>query len=111
MSGRASCGAIAGVISDRNARPIALSCMTNLGTIISGGARSGSFGAAAIAALAIISTAVLAAVPVQPRSGVQMWTFARLHKQLYEPIIASWPAASRPDITLMSFPALERRIR
>ncbi len=69
-----------------------------------------SYGVWAIAALAMISSAVLAMVPAPISRGVQMWTFARLHKQLYDPIVATWPAQSRAEITLMSFPALERRM-
>jgi arabinosaccharide transport system substrate-binding protein len=69
-----------------------------------------SLGVWAIGAAAVLSTAALAIFPAQTPSGVQMWTFARLHKQMYEPIVATWPADARPEITLMSFPALERRM-
>ncbi len=69
-----------------------------------------SIGVAAIAILAAVSSIVVASFPVRPPTGVQMWTFARLHKQLYDPLIANWPAQSRPQITLMSMPALERRM-
>ena len=71
---------------------------------------SGSFGVWAIGALALISSVALAVVPAPKSRAVRMWTFARLHKQLYDPIIANWPDQSRPEITLMSFPALERRM-
>ncbi|MFN7021937.1 MAG: ABC transporter substrate-binding protein, partial [Phycisphaerales bacterium] len=63
-----------------------------------------------VLALALASAAMVAAFPASTPGGVQMWTFARLHKQLYDPIIAEWPAEARPNITLMSFPALERRM-
>jgi arabinosaccharide transport system substrate-binding protein len=74
------------------------------------GAGSTSLAVWAIGALVIISSAALAMMHDRPLAGVQMWTFARLHKQLYDPIVAGWPERSRPDITLMSFPALERRM-
>jgi arabinosaccharide transport system substrate-binding protein len=67
-------------------------------------------GLVVIVALAALSGLILAATsdPVSP--GVRVWTFARLHKQMYDPIIAEWPADERPDVTLLSFPALERRM-
>jgi arabinosaccharide transport system substrate-binding protein len=63
-----------------------------------------------VVALAAISSVAVLSRPAAPRPGVQMWTFARLHKQMYDPIVAQWPEAERPEITLMSFPALERRM-
>lgn len=63
-----------------------------------------------IGALAVLSTIAIAVVPQSRPQGVQMWTFARLHKQMYEPVIGRWPPESRPEITLMSMPALERRM-
>jgi len=60
--------------------------------------------------LAAVSTAAVFAWPVPPRDGVQMWTFARLHKVRYEAAIAEWPPAQRASITLLSMPALERRM-
>ncbi len=71
---------------------------------------SASRGVMVIALLGIASSIAVAVLPARPPSGVQMWTFARLHKQMYDPIIADWPAELRPEITLMSFPALERRM-
>lgn len=76
----------------------------------SSGLRSASLGIWAIVVLAAVSTAAIAIFPARAPSGVQMWTFARLHKQMYEPIIATWPAAERPEISLLSMPALERRM-
>lgn len=64
----------------------------------------------AVGGLALVSSAALAVMREPPVSGVQMWTFARLHKQMYDPIVAKWPEKSRPDIALLSFPALERRM-
>lgn len=72
--------------------------------------RPSSLGAVVIAVAAVVSSAALAVLPAPQPRGVQMWTFARLHKQLYEPIVADWPEQARPEITLMSFPALERRM-
>lgn len=64
----------------------------------------------AIVALAVISAGLLAAAPSREVRGIRLWTFARLHKQMYDPIVAQWPEAERPNITLLSFPALERRM-
>lgn len=64
----------------------------------------------AVVGLALVSSVSLAMIHDPPAGGVQMWTFARLHKQMYEPIVAKWPERSRPDIALLSFPALERRM-
>ncbi len=74
------------------------------------GASSASIGVWAIGALAVLSSLALAALPGESAPAVRMWTFARLHKQLYDPIIATWPERTRPDIALLSFPALERRM-
>lgn len=63
-----------------------------------------------VVALAAISSILLVTMRTTTHDGVQMWTFARLHKQMYDPIIADWPERERPRITLMSFPALERRM-
>ena len=69
-----------------------------------------SYGLWVVFALALTSTAAVLALPAAHHGGVQMWTFARLHKQLYEPIIAQWKPEDRPEITLLSMPALERRM-
>ncbi|MBY0311620.1 MAG: extracellular solute-binding protein [Phycisphaerales bacterium] len=71
---------------------------------------SASLGVLVIALLAIGSSIAVVAIPAKSATGVQMWTFARLHKQMYDPIIADWPAESRPQIALLSHPALERRM-
>lgn len=41
-----------------------------------------------------------------------MWTFARLHHQLYEPAIEDWNRSSTPrvNMTLMSLPAMDQRL-
>ena len=64
----------------------------------------------AVGGLALVSSVSLAMIHDAPASGVQMWTFARLHKQMYEPIVAEWPERSRPEIALLSFQALEQRM-
>jgi arabinosaccharide transport system substrate-binding protein len=63
-----------------------------------------------IGALALLSSVAIFAWPVRPPDGVQMWTFARLHKVRYEAVINQWPRDEQPAITLLSMPALERRM-
>jgi arabinosaccharide transport system substrate-binding protein len=63
-----------------------------------------------IVAMAACSAIAVAAWQVPDAPGVKIWTFARLHKQMYDPIVARWPERDRPTITLLSFPALERRM-
>ncbi len=76
--------------------------------------RAGASGRAAgilvIIALAVLSTLGVALAPVPRVDGVQMWMVARLHKQMYDPIVTTWPDADRPRMTVLSFPALERRM-
>ncbi|MGQ0628011.1 MAG: ABC transporter substrate-binding protein [Phycisphaerales bacterium] len=62
--------------------------------------------------LALVSAGWLGAWPVPERTGRSLWTFARLHDQVYRPIIAEWNSAggTRIEPTLMALPALERRM-
>lgn len=75
-----------------------------------GGQGAASVGIWIIVALAVVSSAAIAMWPVRPAAGVQMWTFARLHKVRYESAMTSWPVDMQPHITLLSMPALERRM-
>lgn len=65
-----------------------------------------------IAALALASAATLATWSIPERKGLQMWTFARLHKQLYDPIVAEWTAEGSANVqmTLMGIQGMERRM-
>jgi len=67
---------------------------------------------ALIALLAVCSAAALGAWPIPKREGLQMWTFARLHKQLYDPIVSEWnkSAQTPTQITLMGIQGMERRM-
>jgi arabinosaccharide transport system substrate-binding protein len=67
-----------------------------------------------IAALAVLSTIVLALWPIPQRQGLVFWTFARSHQRLYEPMTAAWnaarPAEERVHVVLLSAGALQRRL-
>lgn len=64
-----------------------------------------------IGLLAVASAGLMAAWPTQQREGLQMWTFARLHKQLYDPIVAEWNRKGPvTQITLMGIQGMERRM-
>ncbi len=69
-------------------------------------------GVLVVALLALLSTVAVAAWPVETRQGRTMWTSARLHHQLYEPIIERWNRERTPKVnmTLIGLPALERRL-
>jgi len=71
-----------------------------------------SLGAWAIVAVALASSVAMALVPSSHAQGRLMWTFARLHKQLYDPIVERWNRQHPPGVsmTLLSIPALERRM-
>lgn len=69
-------------------------------------------GAWIIVAIAILSTFALALAPSSRTDATQFWLFARLHKQLYEPIVARWNQSHSPGVamTILSIPALEGRM-
>ncbi|MBY0261534.1 MAG: extracellular solute-binding protein [Phycisphaerales bacterium] len=67
-------------------------------------------GAVVVCALALISSALVLAMPAAKPAGLTMWTAADPHRKLYEPEIKTWPEAERPRISLLSFPALEQRM-
>lgn len=62
--------------------------------------------------LALGSAIGLIAWPASTPQGRSLWTFARLHDQIYGPILADWNARqpTRVHSTLMALPALERRM-
>lgn len=65
-----------------------------------------------IVVLAAASAVAMAAWPSPKREGLQMWTFARLHKQLYDPIVDGWNRDAKvpTQITLMGIQGMERRM-
>ncbi len=69
-------------------------------------------GAWAIVAIAVVSSLAMSMAPSARQDGRLFWTFARLHKQLYDPIVARWNEDHPPGVsmTLLSIPALERRM-
>ncbi len=67
---------------------------------VGGGGVTAGIGAWVVVVLALASSVAVLALPARPPAGVQM----------YDPIVATWPAEQRPEILLMSFPALERRM-
>lgn len=71
-----------------------------------------SLGTWIVAFLAVCSSIVVAVAPAGDRAGKSMWTFARLHQQLYEPKVIEWNYGHPPGVhmTLMGIPALEQRM-
>ncbi|MBI5865235.1 MAG: extracellular solute-binding protein [Planctomycetes bacterium] len=70
------------------------------------------FGPIVILVAAVASTLLLAARPAQDRHEVRMWTFARLHHQIYQQQVAEWNVAQTPriDLSLLSLLAIEQRM-
>ena len=73
-----------------------------------------SLGAWIIVLLALLSSLLVFLRPSSERRGIQMWTRARTHFNLYEPIIARWNETASEDsqvaLHLLSDEALERRM-
>lgn len=66
----------------------------------------------AILLLAVASSIGMLAWPTPARDGLRLWTFARLHHQIYVPQIEVWNRTQIPHVqpTLMSIQALEQRM-
>lgn len=66
----------------------------------------------AVVLIAVFSTVVMATLPPPRSEERSFWLFARLHKELYDPIVAEWNASRSPRVgmTLLSIPAIERRM-
>lgn len=73
--------------------------------------------------IAIISSGLLAVWPARSLDGARMWTFARLHHQIYESQVASWnkehsgqrpgqspDATTKVNLSLLSLLAIEQRM-
>ena len=71
-------------------------------------------GAWVILLIAVVSTVLVVLRPTPERSGLVMWTRARNHLLIYEPMVAAWNADAGADrqvqLYLMSDQALERRM-
>lgn len=65
-----------------------------------------------ILAAALVSSLLLAAKPAVSGAGVRLWTFARLHHQIYEQQVAEWNASQTPhvNLSLLSLLAIEQRM-
>ena len=65
-----------------------------------------------ISAIAIVSTALTLALGSPRRDGATMWTFARLHYDIYAPAIAEWNASGKPPVTcsVLGVQAIEQRM-
>ena len=75
--------------------------------------RALSPGAWVLLVAALVSTGIVLAMPARRPADLEMWTFARVHAEMYEPIIERGNA-EHPNRTvrmvLLSMPALERRM-
>lgn len=71
-----------------------------------------SLGVRLVIALAVLSGVAHALWPTPARDGKTMWTFSRLHEQLYRPLVDEWNDEHTPRINLtqLSMPALEQRM-
>lgn len=65
-----------------------------------------------IVAVALVAGAIVLARPARDRSGLEMWTFARAHHAMYEPVLAARTAAGAEPVNLylLGLAALERRM-
>jgi arabinosaccharide transport system substrate-binding protein len=71
-----------------------------------------SLGAWLIIGIAVVSTMMLAMKRPAARPEATMWTFARMHALMYEPLVKEWNAARAPRVELLQLglPAIERRM-
>jgi len=71
-----------------------------------------SGGGRVIALLAIVSSVLVMLRPEGRGSQIQMWTFARMHARMYEPVLSRWREEGFADIgvRVLSLDALQRRM-
>ncbi len=71
-----------------------------------------SAGTWVIIALAIASSILLALQKPAARSETTMWTFAKMHANIYEPLIGEWNKTRESQVQLLQLglPAIERRM-
>jgi arabinosaccharide transport system substrate-binding protein len=72
-------------------------------------------GPALIAGIAAVTALVAFVIPSPHRENVTMWTFARMHADMYRPALAEWnarqpSAATRVDLSLIGVQAMEQRV-
>jgi arabinosaccharide transport system substrate-binding protein len=65
-----------------------------------------------VAILGVVSLAAVLAAPSRESKAARMWTFARLHHQLYVPVIQDWNSKNtlQVDISLLGVQAVEQRM-
>ncbi|MEM9915357.1 MAG: ABC transporter substrate-binding protein [Planctomycetota bacterium] len=72
-----------------------------------------SMGSWIILIIAVVSSAVVFFLPIPEREGLEFWTFARNHTQMYEPVSQEWTdgddALPKVNIFTLDGMALERR--
>jgi arabinosaccharide transport system substrate-binding protein len=71
-----------------------------------------SAGSLVICLLAVVSSLAVAMLDEPPRAPLEMWLFARPHRDAYRPIVARWNArrAERAELYVLGIPAMERRM-
>lgn len=78
-----------------------------------GSARPRWLGAIIMLSLALASVLFAASFPVRSRDGTRMWTFARLHHEMYVPLTNDWNR-DHPDqpivLSLLGIQAMEQRL-
>jgi len=69
-------------------------------------------GAWLIIAIAVVSAVLLAMAKPPAKSEATMWTFARMHALMYEPLVADWNKHNSPKVEMLQLglPAIERRM-
>jgi len=68
--------------------------------------------AALIGAIALISSALTLTLETPDQAGAKMWTFARLHHEIYAPAIKQWNASGKPPVScsVLGIQAIEQRM-
>lgn len=71
-----------------------------------------SGGAWLIIAIAVVSSLMLAMAKPAAKPEATMWTFARMHALMYEPLVSEWNRSNSPkvDMLQLGLPAIERRM-
>jgi arabinosaccharide transport system substrate-binding protein len=72
-------------------------------------------GPALIAGIAVVTTLAALALPSSNTQGVSMWTFARMHADMYRPELAKWndqqsDPSQRVNLSLIGVQAMEQRM-
>ena len=72
-------------------------------------------GPALIAGVAVVTTIIVLLLPQTTAQGISMWTFARMHADMYRSQLAEWNArqsdpSRRVDLSLIGVQAMEQRM-